>query len=500
MNRVAILMLTVLAVTACGRRSPYAADLPLPQRPYTPIPTDTSWDGGQQIPSNAKPVTMSIHPATETIRLGTSRQLTVTVQLDNGKALRDFTGVTWSLPGPEYGRITPGGSFTPALEGPVKITATLDNLKAEATLHVLPGTSIWYEVPTPTSNTLRAVKLLSDYEGWAVGDRGTILRLIGGRWMPERSPVTEDLLALDMVDRNYGWAIGNGTLLRYFNGQWQVYPNSVGGGLRSIDLLGYQDGWAVGDNGTVLRYQAGMWNAFGAGINDDLTSVSAVSPNDVWAVGKSKFGRSPAIYHYNGNEWKKVRFGQWPHVKVWTGTYHLKAIKMINGSQGWAVGEYRPLLSSLRGTRGVIFYYDSTQDAWFEGAINVAAHPDADQVPFNNVAMVSGNKGWLVGGTVTPKWETKPGNDVYGNLWTSDGREVAIDPNLQVTRLVPNFWGIDMLFNGNGVVVGDNGAILHHTYDVNRPNRYNNGGDVNSGQNPYGYDPTVNPNDPYYRR
>jgi uncharacterized repeat protein (TIGR01451 family) len=77
------------------------------------------------------------------------------------------------------------------------------------------GTS-WSQVDSPTNNLLRAVQMVNADDGWIVGDNGTILHYHGGAWQLASSPTTKELLAVSMVSSGSGWATGtNGAFLRY---------------------------------------------------------------------------------------------------------------------------------------------------------------------------------------------------------------------------------------------------------------------------------------------
>ncbi|MFN4150703.1 MAG: hypothetical protein ACK4IX_07145, partial [Candidatus Sericytochromatia bacterium] len=53
----------------------------------------------------------------------------------------------------------------------------------------------------------------------------------------------------------------------------------------------------------------------------------------------------------------------------------------------------------------------------------------------------------------------------------------------QANTVGKSFFGIDILPNGNGVVVGAGGFIMQHQYDISRPNYYNNSGKFNNYNN-----------------
>ena len=100
-------------------------------------------------------------------------------------------------------------------------------------------------------------------EVFAVGFKGTILRLIGDRWVRVPGPVGENLLAIDMLGANEGWIAGErGIILRWDGRSWlstQV-PREVGlGDVEAIEAIAPGVAAAVTDAGQVLFFENGVW-------------------------------------------------------------------------------------------------------------------------------------------------------------------------------------------------------------------------------------------------
>lgn len=473
-------------LSACGRNGTVAPAIPLPQtqRAYTPGYGD---QGSQTLPTDRTPKKLTITPATAVVPIGSSVQLTGTVQLDNGQTVSNFTGITFTLPntndqGPVIQkRDSTGTVFVGQREGTITITGTVGDLKATATIQVVKANDMWQQIPSGTNNDLRAVKMINDWEGWAVGNSGTILHYMQGNWMAMRAQRSSNpnLCGIDFGDVNEGWAVGDNAIVRFNNGVWTEVGSPSAGSLRAVDMISLSDGWIVGEQngrGLVLRFQGGQWTDAAAGIKDPLWSVSAIAPNDVWAVGESGTLKSPAIYHFDGTSWSKAKFGEkWPNLKIWTGSYKLKGIKMLNGGQGWAVGTYSPIGSSLTGDKGVMFRYDGNLGTWIEVPFT-GDDPKLKYVTYNAVGMQSGNKGFVLGNVNQRPLDMSATPQLYGNLLESDGQSIKVSTNYQAKQVGNGFYGIDMLYNGNGAIVGDQGMILMHLYDVNRPTQANNTG------------------------
>jgi hypothetical protein len=75
----------------------------------------------------------------------------------------------------------------------------------------------WRQVPSdtfePPKGYLTPTKfMLSDTEGWLVGDKGRIAHFIDGQWQDVPSPTDERLLDVIMLNAKEGWAVGGGGL------------------------------------------------------------------------------------------------------------------------------------------------------------------------------------------------------------------------------------------------------------------------------------------------
>ncbi|MBC7542225.1 MAG: hypothetical protein H7338_05800 [Candidatus Sericytochromatia bacterium] len=490
---IAAVVLAAGVLSGCGRNGSIAPAIPLPQTQQAYSPSYGN-DTAQALPEGRTPKKLTISPATAIVPIGTSVQLTGTVFMDNGQTINNFTGLTFTLPntndqGPVIQkRDSQGGVFVGQREGTVTVTGTVGDLTATATIQVVKANNMWTQIAAGTTNDLKAVKMINDMEGWAVGNAGTILRFQNGNWFPVRAQRSSNanLTGIDFADVNDGWAVGDSSILHFTNGVWQEIGTPSAGALKAIDMTNINDGWIVGENGgkgVVLRFQGGQWADAGAGIKDPLNAVSAIAPNDVWAVGESGFGRAPAIYHFDGTSWSKAKFGEkWPNIKLWSGSYKMKGIKMLNGSQGWAVGSYAPIGATLRGEQGVMFKYDANLGTWLE--VKMANDdPKMKNVTYNSVGMMGGNKGWVLGNVTQKPLDLSPTPQLFGNLMESDGQSVTISSNYQAKSVGSGFYGIDVLYNGNGAIVGDQGLILMHLYDVNRPTQSNNTGGYTGSYN-----------------
>lgn len=135
-----------------------------------------------------------------------------------------------------------------------------------------PGTvAIAGEVPTlddvlTEDASLRDVEFLDAERGWAVGDRGLVLRTTNGgeRWRQAKTPTDVRLDGVSFIDSDHGWAVGGrlrpythesrGVVLATSNGgrDWQAIDGGALPRLRAVRFFDRQNGVAAGD-GTALH-------------------------------------------------------------------------------------------------------------------------------------------------------------------------------------------------------------------------------------------------------
>ena len=449
-----------------------------------------------KFPTGTKATSIAIDGGEAKVTMGVTKQFKITVKLANNKQINNWTNATWEVANSDIASINNKGILTPMKEGSTKVLASIEGFKAEVKLTVIAATNIWYQVTVPTQQNLNAVKMTSDTEAWTVGDGGTILHYYNGDWVDYYAYGTSpaagaNLTGIDiLMDMNEGWAVGDNTILHLINGNWEKIASPAGGTFKAVDAVSQSDAWIAGTTddgqGLVMRYTGQTWQVIDTPIKGELNSVCALSPNDVWVAGKSSNLQAPNIYHFNGDTWEKAKFtDKWPYIKVWDGKYNIKAIKMINSTQGWAVGEHEVLGSSVRGTKGAFFYFDNVKNIWVEGSFNKFSNANLDQVTLNNIAMLSGNQGWILGNTTTAKWDLTVNNEINGNLLKTDGKDISLETKYQATSIGKSFFGIDILDNSNGIIVGEGGLVMHHQYDISRPYQYSNFSSFNSSYSSY---------------
>ncbi|MGA3108420.1 MAG: carboxypeptidase-like regulatory domain-containing protein [Candidatus Bathyarchaeia archaeon] len=253
--------------------------------------------------------------------------------------------------------------------------------------------------PPPGQYSLKSIFMVSSNEGWAVGEQvaspyptGIILHytVTGGvgTWAvfpaPSSPAAVHGLNSVFMVSQNEGWAVGdNATILHYTVsggvGTWNLVTVSgsptlsLDANLTSVFLLTPTSGWAVGgiqqtgsfSAGPVIIYWDGTkWEPVATPtIPGGMTSVGHTSatlksvfldaPNDGWAVGFP--GKLVAtILHWDGVSWRHVTLspallGEIPPI--------LSSVYMTSETNGWVVGGSPDFVSASYFTEAALYGY-----------------------------------------------------------------------------------------------------------------------------------------------
>ncbi len=159
---------------------------------------------------------------------------------------------------------------------------------------------IWRELGYPFQNDLVALQFVDIERGWACENLGPCYRSDDGGQSWAKMPTREGLTVNGMhfVDRRHGWLVSNGgTALKTTDGgvTWKRRRTGVRQDLRDVFFLTPQWGWIVGNQGTVLFTSNGGndWTPVNVGVQGDLTRVQFVSRRHGWVVGNNGL-----ILHY----------------------------------------------------------------------------------------------------------------------------------------------------------------------------------------------------------
>lgn len=297
---------------------------------------------------------------------------------------------------------------------------------------------VWQQQDSGTTVDLAAVDFVDADIGWSVGQQGTILRTgDGGRtWSSQRSGTSVDLFDVHFVDATTGWASGvGGTVLRTTDGgvTWadrspDDEPDGYWGpdrALYGIAAVDADTAWTVGHRGQLFSTTDGgvTWFQQGLGRFDMsdffLHGVHFVNRDTGWIVGKLGFilGTSDG-----GKTWDtQLEHDNGPP---------LLRLAFADAQNGWAVGGFDGRYSMER-----IFHTTNGGRTW------TLQYEEAG-TRFSDIACLDRETAWVV------DWF----DDV---LYTTDGGETW-----EKQPLAGDFGGVDFVDQTTGWAVGQGGRIV----------------------------------------
>ncbi|MFX1250502.1 MAG: C25 family cysteine peptidase [Promethearchaeota archaeon] len=156
------------------------------------------------------------------------------------------------------------------------------------------GTS-WSNFESPTTVTLGCLDMVNPWEGWAAGHQ-TILHWNGTAWLNWGNPTGETLspYSICMVSEDEGYMVGQDGIILEWNGDnWVSVTSPTTKDLRSVSVYkhpgsGGTVGGAVGNEGTILYCSGGSWSVVESPTSKNLYAIwEAPVWNNIggWAVG-----------------------------------------------------------------------------------------------------------------------------------------------------------------------------------------------------------------------
>jgi hypothetical protein len=196
------------------------------------------------------------------------------------------------------------------------ITTTLGWAGGHSITAGLIGTSsgAWTESQgLPPGSVVRDIDLVSESDGWAVGDNGAenpdmrMWRWNGKDWAKWPISATWELSNIDMLDSDEGWTNGGNVIARWDGEQWhQVLEAPAGatpGGLSMLSGGANPEGWFGGVT-EVFHLKDGVWTRFQLPREGLVFDIEAPDATHAWAT------TGEWLFQYDGEEWKNVDLGQ----------------------------------------------------------------------------------------------------------------------------------------------------------------------------------------------
>ncbi|MBN1440912.1 MAG: hypothetical protein JW929_16005 [Anaerolineales bacterium] len=331
--------------------------------------------------------------------------------------------------------------------------------------------------PDPCHRVLLDVAMLPGGGGWAVGERGVILRREKGEWREEESPTGSDIRRVFALAADNAWAVADepyavapgemryrSRLLHWNGSGWKVYPNPSETGLVvDLSFLNAKYAWGISvqtrgaeTHHSLMRWNGKEWSAVNR--SPALNAIQILTPTEGWAVGDGG-----VILHWDGSAWRAVES---PTDK------DLDGLVFTSITSGWAssrdgvilryaLGEWWTYSAMAPSPRRMVMDPDG-EDGWILGSWNrgdiVLRWDGEDWVAFSGdgpdgevlaLDFPADGEAWAAG------WI--PGKSRAGMIWRWDGggwsREIEKVPvPLQAAAFLAgdDAWG-----------VGENGLLAH---------------------------------------
>ncbi|WP_026422130.1 hypothetical protein [Actinokineospora inagensis] len=261
-----------------------------------------------------------------------------------------------------------------------------------------------------------------------------------------------ELRAVSMVDNTHGFAVGDAdgkAVVESWNGSsWDLVSQDSSGFLNGVAALSATDAWAVGTTYTggtqrtlIEHFNGTNWTVVPSpnnGVNSALNAVAARAANDVWAVGQDGVNESkPIIEHWDGTSWTLVQGVQAPK----NGIEFLKGVTITSDGTVWAVGTVGKSLAP-EGFRLTAFIERLTGGTW--QSVPVPATNPSSSANLNAISATSATDVWAVGAV---------GSQALAEHW--NGTAWTIVPTPTVSGKSTVLKGVKAIAPNNAWFIGD---------------------------------------------
>ena len=268
----------------------------------------------------------------------------------------------------------------------------------------------------PGSPDLLAVDFLNKDIGWALGAGGTVWQTMDGSSANPHWTLVNLNDVYSLSDGNTWWVGDGGTIIHYNGSNYSLEYNSSSWtyeNLNSVFFFDSNNGYAVGDNGTVIHYSSGSWETpqqVGAP-NPNLNSIFLTSSTDGYAVGDTGY-----YVQLSGGVWGTP-------TQVGGANPNLNSIFLTSSTDGYAVGDTG-------------YYVQLTAGVWGTPTQVGGANPN-----LNSIFLTSSDAGYAVG-------DSGYYVQLSGGVWGTP--TLVGDPN-------PNLYDLDLV-GTYGFAVGGSGT------------------------------------------
>lgn len=213
--------------------------------------------------------------------------------------------------------------------------------------------SQWLQQPGGTDEWLFSVCFLDEFNGWVVGNGGTILRTTNGgnNWISQSIDTNLVLFDVCFIDDYNGFIVGeNGTILRTTDSgsNWVFQNSGTFWALAAVSFSDAANGTAVGAEGTIVRTTNGgyTWESQTSNTYYPLNDVCFKDPSHGVIVGGS---RTILRTIDGGQNWIDESLPWSFSDQLLKAPPDLTSMSFIDLNTGYAVGYYNTILKTTDG-------------------------------------------------------------------------------------------------------------------------------------------------------
>ncbi|MBN1409061.1 MAG: T9SS type A sorting domain-containing protein [Calditrichaceae bacterium] len=329
-------------------------------------------------------------------------------------------------------------------------------------------------MPTPTSNQMTGLYFYDDSVGWSVGEYGTILKTTDGgeTWSIKEISWLYDLTDVHFPSALTGYAIGtDGFIIKSTDGgeSWEQQDNTYSNNLSRILFKDELTGWAIGEKSMILHTVDGgdHWLLQTSNSLENLRGIDFIGTDSLCVVGENK---TILLADVTDNSWSAVELST---------DCSLEDVFFADSTHGWACG--------YDNNNGIIFKSVDRGHQWQKVQYAVVISDPIQQIFFyENLA---------TGFVLTEDNElfktTSSGSEWAGYArgygeFPSDGRFCALNNS----KLICTGYGGDFRYSNDqgtswylrgeqylwwnySIIVGNDGHILAHKWDISSDSIFN---------------------------
>lgn len=284
---------------------------------------------------------------------------------------------------------------------------------------------------------------------------------IAQTWTLQESGTVENLNAVYLLNVNTGWAVGDkGIILKYKDARWSSVQSGTKKKLNDVFFLSDKSGWAVGDSGTILKYDGAQWLSVASPADLDFLKIDFPSDSQGFILADSGYWIGGAnkikfLFSFGSDGWKRENLSS-------------LSGDLTDYSNGYLCTSYNNNYSGqiyhmINGQWVKLPDHEDHEGWWQIKGTNTSSFMVADLMHWSYIYDSTGCIG--KGPDLECAWWIKQGNFYYKNYddslheYLNGATSVVHFGNIAATQVTD----INFVNDQTGVAVGKGGLIIRYT-------------------------------------